>query len=102
MGPIPEGVLPRPTAARRRRNGMNAQQTELQRFRADIEYFQAHRDELARAHPDQWIAVYQQRLVGFAGGFEELLADLRARGVPPEHALVEHLTNADEILILPS
>jgi len=43
---------------------MTEQPTELDQFRTDRQYYQQHYQELLRQHPEQWVAIYHQQLVG--------------------------------------
>ena len=73
---------------------------ELARFERDVAYYEAHYQDLLARHPEQWIAIYNQAVVGVAKKFDDLLVALRQGGVPPEHALVEHLSRNEDVLIL--
>ena len=80
---------------------MIEQQPEpLRRFRRDAEYFRDHYAELLARHPDEWVAIFDQTVVAASPDFEALLAELRRKGVAPEHSYVKHLTTTDEILIV--
>ncbi|MCL5946873.1 MAG: hypothetical protein M1298_02480 [Chloroflexi bacterium] len=73
---------------------------ELQRFKQDIDYYQQHQQELLIQYPESWIAIFNQHVVGRASELEHLIEDLRRRGIPPERALVEHVTAKEEVFIL--
>ena len=75
---------------------MKGRQRELQRFQRDVDYFQSHQEELLSKHPDQWVAIYDQKVVGAAQDPEQL----EEQGVPIEHALFEHLSTKEELWIL--
>ncbi len=74
----------------------------LQRFQRDIDYYEAHREELLDRYPEQWVAVFNEQVVSTAPTVEQVLRGLSAKGVPPGQGLVEHLTRHDELLILAS
>ena len=78
------------------------QQTEWERFRRDTAYLDAHYEELLNRYPEQWIAIFNQEVVGAGADFERLLAEIEERGIPVGRALVEYLTRDEELLILPS
>lgn len=86
--------------AKKGKKRMPAQQTELERFRKDTAYYEAHREELLQQYPEQWAAIFDERVVGVASDVEHLLEKLKAKGIPPGKGLVEHLTRNDELLIL--
>lgn len=73
---------------------------DLARFKRDVAYYEAHYQDLLARYPEQWIAIYNQAVVGTAEKFDDLLIALQQRGVPPEQTLVEHLSHDEELLIL--
>ena len=79
---------------------MQELQAELQRFKRDTQYYEAHREELLTKYPEQWVAVFNQQVVGAAPDFEQLLAMLEQNGIPVERTLIEHMTRKEELLIL--
>lgn len=79
---------------------MDKVQAELQRFKQDTAYYEAHHAELLERYPEQWVAISRQQVVGVAPDYEQLLDELQARGFAVGHVLVEHLTRHDELLIL--
>ena len=79
---------------------MDQAQAELQRFKRDTTYYEAHHAELLARYPEQWVAIYNQQVVGIAPDYEQLLDELQAKGFAVGQVLVEHLTRHDELLIL--
>lgn len=75
-------------------------QQEIERFTADLKYFDAHRRELSAQYPDQWVAIYRGRVVGAAAEHEQLLAQLEKSGVPSGSAFIDFTTESDDDLIL--
>lgn len=78
---------------------MQAEQ-ELERYAADIRYFDRHRTELAEQYPEQWVAVYNRRVVGAAKGLKRLLKELETRGIPKGRAFIEYANESEDLLIL--
>ena len=74
---------------------------QFQRFTRDTQYYEAHQQELLSRYPDQWIAIYNEQVVAAAQDPGRLLDELVQRGIPVEHALVEHLSSDEEVWILP-
>ncbi len=74
---------------------------ELQHFRKDTAFLEAHREDLVRQHPDRWIAIFGEEVVGVAPSLEELLDDLEKKGIPVGQVLVECFTSSPEVYILP-
>ena len=79
---------------------MHELQAELQRFKRDTRYYEAHREALLTQYPEQWVAVFNQQVVGAAPDFEQLLAMLEQSGIPVVRTLIEHVTYKEELLIL--
>lgn len=79
---------------------MDKVQTALQRFKHDTAYYEAHHEELLARYPEQWVAIYNQQVVGAAPDYEPLLDELQAKGFAVGEVLVEFLTRHDELLIL--
>jgi hypothetical protein len=67
---------------------MNQVQAELQRFKKDTAYYEAHHDELLGKYPEQWVAIYNQQVVGTSPDYEQLLDDMEGKGVPIEKAFL--------------
>jgi hypothetical protein len=80
---------------------MKDYQAELQHFHRDVEYYQAHWEQLLDQYPEQWVAIFDEQVVGADPDAYRLLANLRERGIPTEKALVKYVTAKDDILILP-
>lgn len=81
---------------------MNQVQTELQRFKKDTTYYEVHHEELLEKYPEQWVAIFNQTVVGASPDYEQLLADVEEKGVPIERTLFKHLTQKEELWILHS
>ncbi|GEM_PF-1130081 len=74
-------------------------QLRLQRFQRDIDYYKAHYDELLEQYAEQWVAIFQEKVLGASPDLEALLNDLKQRGFPVGSVLIEYLTRKDDILI---
>ncbi len=73
---------------------------EWARFRGDTAYFEVHREELLEKYPDQWVAIYNQQVVGESADARQLLADLKGKGIPLGQVVVKYLPKKEELLIL--
>jgi hypothetical protein len=76
-------------------------QEELERFRRDSDYLQAHYEELLDRYPERWVAVFNERVVGVAPELDELLDGLMAEGLPIGRVYVQFLTREEVDWILP-
>jgi hypothetical protein len=79
---------------------VNKVQAKLQRFKRDTAYYEAHQEELLEQYPEQWVAIYNERVVGADVDLPHLLTTIKENGISPGQALVEYVTSKDEILIL--
>ena len=75
---------------------------QLARFQRDVDYFESHYEQLLREHPEQWVAIFNQAVVGTDSDFDALLEALDQAGIPIERALIERVTSQEDILILPT
>jgi hypothetical protein len=79
---------------------MNQVQAELERFKKDTAYYEAHYEELLEKFPERWVAIFDQQVVGVSPGYEPLLTELQEKGIPIERTLFKHLTEKEENWIL--
>lgn len=79
---------------------MNRVQEELKRFKRDTSYYEAHHKELLEKYPEQWVAIYNQQVVGAAKDLKRLVAQLQREGIPQGRAFVEFVTAKEDLLIL--
>jgi hypothetical protein len=75
-------------------------QANLARFHNDVMYFEKHYDELLERYSDQWVAVFNERVVGVDDDLERLIDRLREEDVPPERAYIDRPTHEDYVLIV--
>jgi len=75
-------------------------QEELVRFHRNVEFGQAHYDELLERYPEQWVAMYDEAVVGTGPDKQQLINELRQHGVPPEQTYFNFFTHDDTILIV--
>ncbi len=68
----------------------------------DVDYYEAHYQDLLAQYPDQWIAIMDQEVVGAADDAFKLVAELKARGIPANEVLRRHMGTGSELLILAS
>ena len=80
---------------------MNEVQAELERFHRDNLYYAEHKEELTRQYPDQWVAIFEEEVVGVGPDLTLLLTDLKSRGIPLGKIALEYLTTQEVIWILP-
>ena len=75
-------------------------QEELKRFGADADYCEAHYAELLERYPEQWVAIYNQEVVGAAKAIKGLVKQLERKGIRPGRTYRHYLTSVEEDLIL--
>ena len=79
---------------------MSSSRTRIDKHNRDVQYYEAHFQELLDQYPDQWIAILDQTVVGASHDAFELMAQLEARGVSTNRILRRHMTREAELLIL--
>lgn len=79
-----------------------SQPESIDRFQRDVDYFESRYEQLLQEHPEQWVAIFNQAVVGTDSDFDALLDALDKAGIPIEKALIEHVTAEEDVLILPS
>jgi hypothetical protein len=75
-------------------------QEAFEKFKRDVDYYEAHRGELLGKYPEQWIAIRDQQIIGAASSPAELRDHLRDRGLPTDRVLVRHLMVKEDLLVL--
>jgi len=73
---------------------------DLRQFRRDNEYYEAHYEGFVKSYPDQWVAIFDQQVVGAGPDPDRLIHDLKEKGVPIGMVVVKYLTTKDEVWIL--
>lgn len=74
---------------------------ELARFERDGDYLDQHYEELLEQYPEQWVAIYNQRVVAHAKDIWELVRQVREGGIPPGDIFQSYLTkNPPEWILL--
>ena len=82
--------------------GFSAEQAvaEIRRSTEDGVWLSTHREELRKAHPNMFIAVYDRKVVGVADALEDMKTRLRTQGIDPEKCVTEVLLTEDYIWVL--
>ena len=72
-------------------------------FYKDLEFYEAHYEELLGQYSEQWIAIVGQKVVASSHDEFDLMDQLKTSGPPPseEVELIRHMSYDPEILIVP-
>ena len=89
-----------PTSSTTIKKGRSKFAQEFAGFRNDTAYFEVHRQELLEKYSDQFVAIYNQEMVGASADGRQLLGDLKAKGIPLGEVVVKYLPKKEELLIL--
>jgi hypothetical protein len=81
---------------------MRSAEARIEGHGRDVDYYEAHYQELLAQYPDQWIAIMDQEVVGAADDAFNLVAELKARRIPANEVLRRHMGTGSELLILAS
>ena len=79
---------------------MKDQQGEFKQYQKDVRYAETHHEELLNQHPEQWVAILNEKVVGAGSDVYQLIDELREKGIPTERVVLRHLTREEELLIL--
>lgn len=91
-----------------RRRAVAAQRTEARtaasrtfgQYDRDRRWFQDHRDELLKNHPEQWVAVYKEQLIAHATRLQELVVEIKKVHPAAANIVVEFVTKKPVGLML--
>ena len=61
-------------------------QTDLDRFHANVTWLDKHYNELAAKHPEEWVAIQHEKLIGASPDLEDLVSNMKAGHHPIEDA----------------
>ena len=76
-------------------------QTYLTQSRKDVDFLNAHRSDWVSEHPDKWVAVFEEQIVGLADTFEGVIQAAEAKGAPRARVVIEFLAKDPMAMILP-
>src|SRR4051794_10469707 len=67
---------------------------------ADYPYIEAHREELTRIYPDEWVVVLDAEIIGHGQDHQALVDGIRARGLHPGYVAYDLMETEPLLLIL--
>lgn len=73
---------------------------DIRRSTLDAAWLNGHRDELRKAHPNMFVAVYDRKVVSVAEAIDDMKRNLRSQGIDPEKCVTEVLLTEDYIWVL--
>lgn len=73
---------------------------ELRKFEQDVILLSAKRQELVREHPDEWIGVYDGRVIGTAKSLPQLLEKIDSQRLPRDRVVTDFLAKKQLTMIL--
>ena len=72
----------------------------LKRTGRDLAWFSEHRTRLRREHPDEFVAVHDQKIVASGIELQEVRAKIRQSGLDPGKCVIQLVTSEDYIWLL--
>jgi hypothetical protein len=72
----------------------------LKRTGRDLAWFSEHRTRLRREHPDEFVAVHDQRIVASGRELAEVRAKIGKSGLDPGKCVIQLVTSEDFIWLL--
>lgn len=73
---------------------------EMKQFREDRFFLETHKDELREKYPNQWVAIFNKKLIGRSGDLNSLINVLKKKGIPTGKVVIEFLSTTEDIMIL--
>ena len=68
--------------------------------RKDADFLNAHWPDWVAEHPDKWVAVFEEEMVGLGDTFDEVIRAAEAKGAPRGRIVVEFLATDPIAMIL--
>ena len=68
---------------------------DLEMFGKSAKAYHTMRGNLLASHPEEWVVVYDGKVLGFAKAWSKLLAKLEKAGIPKNHAYIGYLHKDD-------
>ena len=93
---------PRVKAAKLTGKALEESMARSDKRRKDMKFYETHRKEFLAKYPDQWVGIENEKLMGVADSFDELLEMFRAKGIPTNYMFVEHISTKPRILVVPA
>ena len=81
---------------------MRSAEARIEGHGRDVDYYEAHYQDLLAQYPDQWIAILNQKVVGASCDAFKLMSELEAGGIPANEVLRRHMSKESGLLILAS
>ncbi len=90
------------SAQRQFRESLDLKQmsVEMAQFKRDNRYLRSIMGRMREEHPDCWVAVYGEEVVGVGANLEEMISTLGARGIPTAHVALKYVSKEPQRLIL--
>lgn len=73
---------------------------EMAQFKRDNRYLRSIMERMREEHPDCWVAVYGEEVVGVGANLEEMISVLDAQGIPTAHIALKRALKEPQRLIL--
>lgn len=70
--------------------GVEASLKRMREYNADVKYADAHRDELRRLYPDQWVGIRHKTVLAHADTAEEVVQALDEAGEDASVTVLHH------------
>ena len=72
-------------------------QANLERFHANVVWFDSHYDELLAKYPDQWVGICDEKVIGASPDLENLMVKMKANNQPLKHTFFDFLDSKQTI-----
>lgn len=80
--------------------GEDALRERERRYRENLEYLEAHRDELTGRYPDEWVGILDRRVRAHAGTADEVVCMLEEAGQSLDGVVLQLMRTDDTLWLL--
>ena len=80
--------------------GEEAIELRLRRFEEDVRYLHSLRQELLKNYLDQWVAVYERKLVAHSKNLSKVRQQLSAKRIPQNETVIEFIARERKAMLL--
>ena len=68
-------------------------QKKFEQYKESVASIEANRDELLKKYDNEWIAVYNRKVVAHAKKLQELIQKVEPTGLPTNEVLIEFISS---------
>lgn len=79
--------------------GLEEFQKKMAQFRGDLAFIDDKREELLQRYDENWVAVYKHEVVAHGEQYDDVIAQIRKRGLPTDEVVIKFLSSRKVITL---